>query len=1083
MSDFFERLIVRAATIDELLSDDFETLPGQKSDTDKVGRRLAAWCRSSASGDWSLFLRRLERDGLGIGHVLERLGSVRHNPTAPRPAWIEDAIWVEGALSDDSENSKPLLWPESLRPFPFENLFYKLAEQAEARLWSAVDAPLVKNFSEAAQVTLRHALVKSLSELCAPVLYELFSRMRKRAAKFGPSDESPSAKSGTLYNRFLADLKAGGLRQMFEEKPVLLRLVVVLTRQWIDASQELVLRLGADLDAIRQTFFSADAISRVAAIEGDLSDPHNCGRTVQILHLENGSRFVYKPKDLLLDAAWYALIHRLNASNAPTELKAVRVIVRDGYGWAEFVDHKGCEDAEGVTRFFGRAGAWLALFHCFVCGDMHEENVIAAGDHPIPIDLETVLQAEVGGRRSNEPQSQAFEAVAEIVANSVMMVGLLPAYGRSHNNDVFAIGGLKSGWKPQTRLSWSGINTDEMRPVQMEELDGKIPNLPYRNGIYATFGDHVEEFVRGFEGYADFLKDLGRTAPYIHIFDEFVGAPVRMVVRPTRFYYHLLQRLKNHATMDDGAIWSAQVDFIARLSDWDNDVDPLWPLQRAERAALQLLNVPHFVSSSDGLTVSDMAGVSVRIAGMSGIRRASERMQAFDKREISWQVAVIRQNTASLSRSNGLRQARPARQRILRAAREIRPLKEVFIAEADRVAEDLDRYGVCRGTGAAWIGLDTLGGSNVSQLVALGMDLYAGTAGIAVFLAAHYAVSGRKRSRELALAAVAQLRQRLVEVNAARTARLLGVGGGTGLGSIVYGLTVVGRCLQDESLVSDAHLAAELFTDDLISADDRLDVIGGAAGGILGLLRLYRESSSSDALRRAVACGEHLLAQPRHGSDGRRTWMSLGVAAVPLTGMSHGASGFAYALTSLANATGRDDFADAAKECILFEESTFDAEHTNWPDFREMGAVKFPCQWCHGATGIGLARVGMSKFGAGDTGQIAGSAASYLATDIAYALAGVERDWPSEVDTLCCGTLGSIEFCSEAGSLLSRNDLLETAARRLVAVLETAASSGDYRWGTGNRNFNLGLFRGLAGVGYTCLRQADRSLPNVLIWE
>ena len=64
MDAFYERLIVRAATIDELLSDDFEPLPGQKGDADLAARRLAAWCRSCASGDWSLFGRRLDRDGL-----------------------------------------------------------------------------------------------------------------------------------------------------------------------------------------------------------------------------------------------------------------------------------------------------------------------------------------------------------------------------------------------------------------------------------------------------------------------------------------------------------------------------------------------------------------------------------------------------------------------------------------------------------------------------------------------------------------------------------------------------------------------------------------------------------------------------------------------------------------------------------------------------------------------------------------------------------------------------------------------------------------------------------------------------------
>ena len=66
---------------------------------------------------------------------------------------------------------------------------------------------------------------------------------------------------------------------------------------------------------------------------------------------------------------------------------------RDGYGWTEFVNHTGCADAKGHKRFFRRAGAWLALFHWFAGTDMHRENIIADGDHPVPIDLEMLLQA------------------------------------------------------------------------------------------------------------------------------------------------------------------------------------------------------------------------------------------------------------------------------------------------------------------------------------------------------------------------------------------------------------------------------------------------------------------------------------------------------------------------------------------------------------------------------------------------------------------------------------------------------------------------------------------------------------------
>jgi lantibiotic modifying enzyme len=195
--------------------------------------------------------------------------------------------------------------------------------------------------------------------------------------------------------------------------------------------------------------------------------------------------------------------------------------------------------------------------------------------------------------------------------------------------------------------------------------------------------------------------------------------------------------------------------------------------------------------------------------------------------------------------------------------------------------------------------------------------------------------------------------------------------------------------------------------------------------------------------------------------------------------MSHGAAGYAHALASLAAATGREDFAAAASECIAFEDSTYDAERANWPTLREGYEPGWRAKWCHGAPGIGLARIAMSKKGAWDSKL----GSKVLITDIRNALAGTERNWPGDDDTMCCGTLGSIEFFCEAGSTLGRTDLRDLASRRMMAIVDTAASSGDYGWNTGKRQFNLGLFRGLAGVGYTILRQVDRSLPNIMIWE
>jgi lantibiotic modifying enzyme len=294
---------------------------------------------------------------------------------------------------------------------------------------------------------------------------------------------------------------------------------------------------------------------------------------------------------------------------------------------------------------------------------------------------------------------------------------------------------------------------------------------------------------------------------------------------------------------------------------------------------------------------------------------------------------------------------------------------------------------------------------------------------------------------------------------------------------------VMAKCLHDDSLLAEAHDAARLFTDELIGADQQLDVMGGSAGAILALLRLYRDGKSGDVLARAVKCGEHLLRQDRRTAGASRSWVGQGFGAHALNGMSHGAAGFAYALASLAAAAGREVFAAAAAECLAFENASYDSGRRNWPDLRG-GQTAWPCQWCHGAAGIGLARAAIAKRG----GRHAALAVNLLLPDLRNAVEGAQHGAPMPVDTLCCGTLGNAEFFCEAAAALDRSDLRTLAARRLKAMVDRAAAEGDYRWNSGQRQFNLGLFRGLAGVGYTLLRQASpaetiNTLPNVLIWE
>ncbi|HEY7052855.1 MAG TPA: type 2 lanthipeptide synthetase LanM family protein [Mycobacterium sp.] len=1029
MEAFYERVTARALTIDELFSEGCDDersrdgrvpeLPDQASDSELSARRLAAWCAACAGGDWSLFARRLERDGLSIDAVRRRFAAVPHHPVTATPRWVDDARWVGAAVH------RPAGSVADGKPVAFEQLLTPVVQEAERLLWSDVSPGAAGNVSGGARACLRRTLLVELSSLTAAALYARFSEARER--------------TGLGYDRYVEEMKGSGFERLFDDKPVLLRLMASLTRQWIETSRELVTRLDADVASIRRDLLSTVTAGQATTIEGDLSDPHNFGRSVRIIGFDDGSRVVYKPKDLRVDAAWCALVERLNRS-APQQLRAAHVVACDGYGWAEFIEHSSCEEPQDIPLFFSRAGGLLALLHCLAAVDMHQENIIACGGFPVPVDLEMLLQSPQFAHQ----QGGAYEAAMQVVVDSALTVGLLPAYGRDSANKIFTIAGVTSNPAPRMKLAWLDVNSDAMRPVKTPDGTPAMSNLPHIHGRYGRLGDHVEDFMSGFRDYALFLRQYRPE----DLFAEFADLPIRTVLRPTRYYYMLLQRLRDHRSMDDGIVWSAQADFGARLADWDKDADPQWPLLRDERRALVDLNVPYFCASRDGL------------------ERAYQRVRSLDDREIGWQSEVIAQSVGAL---NGV-----APRELLPADLTAAPNLDDFVDEADAVARILAQHAIRKKASAAWLGLDWLGDSEMSQLVVLGPDLYNGACGIALFLCAHAAVTHTTSSVELALAAVAPLRKTLRGNNSARTARSLGVGGGLGLGSIVYSLAVISALTGDGDVLADAHAAAELITDEVIAADRQLDVLGGSAGAVLGLLRLYRQTGCPDALDRATACGRHLLAQPRVGPCGSRMWASAAFGR-PLNGMAHGAAGFAYALASLACVTGCDEFAGAAAECLAFEAQTFDAESRDWADLRGVDATSPPCKWCYGAPGIGLSRIAINKLTAryGEQCQ----------TDIFRALDGVQRAWPSRTDTLCCGTLGHIEFLCDAGAMLHRDDLGELALARLHQVIETARSTADYRWSTGTGRFNLGLFRGIAGVGYTALRRVDSSLPDILIWE
>lgn len=1066
------QLSIRAATIDERLSSMFKIADKHDSRLpDAAKDRIDAWRESATAGDFDLFAKRLKRDAIDSEWLNDRFGEVEYTNDSQLPSWVNDAAWITQSIAvPDALVDTSLGFSTN---FPFEDLYRGLVEEAERRRNLQLPSHIGELVADAAILDIRMKLIKELTELGSLLLYEEFCAFRN---SFG--QPKSGGNSANIYMSFVNNLKTDGLKEIFDAKPVFLRLLAGIVRQWIDATAEFLERLVVDWASIRSELFDASDTCRVESIRMNNSDPHNFGRSVYVVELSDSRKFVYKPRDVRSDVNWGNLIAWLKRERSPITLVAPRVLQRESYGWFEFVNSAECGDEIELRAFYERAGGLLGLWYILAGSDMHEENIIAAASNPVPVDLETVFHASVSADTGEATPFASLEKARMRLANSVLSTGILPTFTRNEDGTFSLSGGMHGNNNRRvSTLIWRQPNTDSMKPqmqnVASTQLSSNVPSLAGRKRSLAK---HVDDFCRGFSQIMKFvMRNKSKLLAVDGPLEAFRGDPVRLIIRPTRFYVMLLRRLRDHRRMHDGVIWSANLDFISRLADWEHDNEPLWPLVAFERESLTNFNIPFFSHSNTGGTIFSGENSTI-VDATSGFSEARRRIDKLSAESLEWQLGVVRTSIRAsfdISESTsevGNRSKISPRCKTLRS-----PLADLAAAAAEDIFNGIDQCSISDTESISWIGLDPVSRRLGYNLAVLGNDLYSGAPGIALAFSAHYQIYRSQRSADIASKAIAPLRHQIKGLAAARLGRAMGIGGGTGLGSIIYTLTSVGDHLGDEGIILDTKTALQLIDAQQIANDNEYDVIGGAAGCILGLLKLFRITEYGMAMERAVLCAEHLLRNlDKFGFDSKSNRIPGGTV---INGMSHGIGGLAYALSALGKASTEQRFTDAASLLTTCEDDQFVASRQNWPGLPKYSeSHEWPCQWCVGASGIGMARIGMNRFG--------GFPYEEIKLTLDRAIDAVVQNWPRDWDSLCCGNVGNIELLNEASRFDTRDVVRPICDQQLRAVLENASKTGAFRWGVGRNVDNLGFFQGQAGIAYTLLRFAyPKRLPNVLLWE
>ena len=369
-----------------------------------------------------------------------------------------------------------------------------------------------------------------------------------------------------------------------------------------------------------------------------------------------------------------------------------------------------------------------------------------------------------------------------------------------------------------------------------------------------------------------------------------------------------------------------------------------------------------------------------------------------------------------------------------------------------------------------WLGHEMLG-PGVTSYGTLPADVYSGTAGVGLFLAALWRVG---RIEEIRLTAIGAIRQALAGVHDLRETNLLGLY--TGALGVCWAAVRAAISLEESELVDEAAIQLRLCRDHQRgNAEGEWDLLAGQAGAILGLLWLRRHLGDDSLLEWAIRIGVALIAAGKRDRTGSLSWQTRHVRrSLALTGYSHGAAGAGIALLELGVAVGDEAFEEAGLAAFAYERRWYNAAQANWPDFRRTDGGKsrisqrFSAAWCHGAPGIALSRLRAMRLA--PTPEIASELQAALRTTSQATAAML--DAPGTSFCLCHGLAGNAEvlnLCTNgSGAALAWR--VATRWRR-TSVAERAPPS----------DAAPGLMLGRSGIGLFYLRLFDPSVPSVLL--
>ncbi|MDT8715073.1 type 2 lantipeptide synthetase LanM [Clostridium sp. 19966] len=865
-------------------------------------------------------------------------------------------------------------------------------------------------------------------------------------------------------------LDSNYLKAIYYKYIALTKLVILKTRETINYIFEIIEKTKSNIMDIENNVCQGIKLGKLTNIFIGLGDSHCQGKTVVTLNFEEKA-IIYKPHSLGMVSSFYKLIEWFNSKKICDflQLKSPKSYSIDSInGWMEMVDYNECLSFNHVRSFYIRMGQLLCILYSINATDFHFENLIACGEFPILIDLETLMRAEV-----LDGFEGAINKIVRILDKSVASMHFLPTH--VVNGDfLYELGGLgaaKAQKNPYKSDFIINSNSDFIKVVRNYGTSLPEKNNPIIGGEIISSEKFIQDLKKGFIEVYKWIatnKDMYKRK----IVELFANVECRYIPKSTSLYGRLL-RSSYHPE-----VASSEIDrniLLRRISLSVFNKEHNFILTH-EYEDLINGDIPYFYTFTNSTFLYDSKNRMVKNFkfSTSPLENAINKISDFCENDLRLQLSIIDfcylytkvddlENYRQKAFKNGFEEI-PLNYSIdsdsyLNVAREIglRILERSIKGNKNGV---IDR---------SWIGPIIIGKDEAyTNISNIGMDLYRGNSGLAFVFASLSYVTKEKVYRTAAIEALEPINAFINELYSENIKKInISVGAFNGLSGMIYSMFYTGKLLNIPSYMDKAvDFINFIFLENVEYDTVNLDFVSGLSGFLSVILSIHNSIDDKGKeqllLKAAQAIYNDIKQNIENDSE-----LKFGCSGY--TGFGHGTSGIIASIIHLYKITKDESIIDLVKKLLNYERLLYSAKDRNW--YINANKEKFSFGWCHGAPGILLSRLILKKSGYYD---------DCIDNEIDVAIEMTEDKGFGNNCTFCHGDLGNINILSFAAKVLDDKVLYERCNYNFSCLFKNYIEKEWNKPILGDAEV-YALLVGMGGYCYSLIQQiTDNTLPQVL---